>query len=267
MSRDLLFPNFEKAEKRTRSGEHRSTTSLLGKDDEDFSPFSVVQAWSDAFSRVEYTKDQELPAQIAKTGHDIKDVTAVIMGHMHLDHAGGLENFKGTDVPIYIHEKELKHAWFSVATKSDLGVYLPKDLSLDLNWKAFHGPFLELAPGINLRHAPGHTPGLCIMQVNLKESGTWIFTTDQYHVFENYESGVPQGWLARDHDDWVETDQMIKSLQKVCNHQLKGSVSRGMIVDNLPREPMARWCLAIARTPCSGTRLRHMPIREDGLLR
>lgn len=53
------------------------------------------------------------------------------------------------------------------------------------------------------------------MQVNLKESGTWIFTTDQYHVRENWESGIPQGWLARDHDDWVESDQMIKALQKV----------------------------------------------------
>lgn len=53
------------------------------------------------------------------------------------------------------------------------------------------------------------------MQVNLKESGTWIFTTDQYHVHENWESGIPQGWLARDHDDWVESDQMIKALQKV----------------------------------------------------
>lgn len=170
---------------------------------------------NDIFARCDYEPDHELPAQIAKTGHDIKDVKAVIMGHLHLDHAGGLENFKGTDVPIYIHEKELKHAWFSVATKSDIGVYLPKDLSLDLNWKAFYGPFLEIAPGINLRHAPGHTPGLCIMQVNLRESGTWICTTDQYHVYENWESDVPQGWLARDHDDWVESHQMIKALQKV----------------------------------------------------
>jgi hypothetical protein len=46
---------------------------------------------------------------------------------------------------------------------------LPKDLGFDLNWKSFHGPFLEIAPGINLRHAPGHTPGLCIMQVGLAE--------------------------------------------------------------------------------------------------
>jgi glyoxylase-like metal-dependent hydrolase (beta-lactamase superfamily II) len=55
------------------------------------------------------------------TGNDIKDIKAVIMGHMHLDHAGGLEHFRGTDVPIYIHELELKHAFFAVASKSDFG--------------------------------------------------------------------------------------------------------------------------------------------------
>ena len=127
-----------------------------------------------------------------------------------------MEHFKGTDVPIYVHEKELKHAFFSVATKTDLGVYLPKDLDLNLNWKPIYGDFLELAPGINIRHAPGHTPGLCIMQVNLPESGTWVFTTDQYHVKENFENDVPQGWLARDHDDWCRSHQMIKGLLKVC---------------------------------------------------
>ena len=75
----------------------------------------------DVFARIDYASDQELDAQIAKTGHSIKDVKAVIMGHLHLDHAGGLDFFKGTDVPIYVHEEELKNAFYSVATKSDIG--------------------------------------------------------------------------------------------------------------------------------------------------
>lgn len=110
------------------------------------------------------------------------------MGHLHLDHAGGLEHFRGTDVPIYTHEKEIKHAFYSVATKTDIGVYLPKDLTFDLNWKPWNGPFLEIAPGINLRHSPGHTPGLCIMQVNLQKSGTFIFTTESVPA-------VMEGWI------------------------------------------------------------------------
>ncbi len=175
---------------------------------------------NDIFARVDYSEDQELEAQIAKTGHNIKDVKAVIMGHLHLDHAGGLEHFIGTQVPIYVHETELKHAFYSVATGSDLGVYLPTYLKFELNWQAFHGDFLELAPGLNIRHAPGHTPGLCILQVNLQQSGTWIFTTDQYHVHENYHQSAPQGWLARDHDDWIRSNQMIHMLAKRTNAKL-----------------------------------------------
>ncbi|KAJ4183074.1 hypothetical protein NW755_009922 [Fusarium falciforme] len=75
----------------------------------------------DLFAREGYTEDMELDVAIRKTGNDIKDVKAVIIGHLHLDHAGGLEHFRGTDVPIYAHELELKHAFYSVATKTDLG--------------------------------------------------------------------------------------------------------------------------------------------------
>lgn len=90
---------------------------------------------------MDYSPDLELEAQIKKTGHDIKDISAVVMGHLHLDHAGGLEHYVGTKVSIYVHELGLKHAFFyysrAVATKSDFGVYLPHYLSSDLNWQPF----------------------------------------------------------------------------------------------------------------------------------
>lgn len=159
-------------------------------------------------------EEHDLDKAIAKTGHSIKDVKAVVMGHLHLDHGGGLEHFYGTEVPIYVHELELKHAFYSVATGTDYGVYLPHYLRFDLNWQSFSGSFLEVAAGLNIHHAPGHTPGLCILQVNLAQSGTWLFTSDMYHVRENWESSVPQGWLARDHDAWVRSHQMIKMLAK-----------------------------------------------------
>jgi glyoxylase-like metal-dependent hydrolase (beta-lactamase superfamily II) len=76
---------------------------------------------NDLFTRENYIEDQELDAAIKKTGNDIKNVKAVIIGHLHLDHAGGLEQFRGTNVPIYVHELEIKHAFYSVATKTDLG--------------------------------------------------------------------------------------------------------------------------------------------------
>ncbi|KAF1959067.1 Metallo-hydrolase/oxidoreductase [Byssothecium circinans] len=177
-------------------------------------PEAVGPQINDIFSRVDYDPANDLAAQIAQTGHSIKDVKMVILGHLHLDHAGGLNHFRNTNIPIYVHELELKYAFYAVATKSDIGAYLPHYLHFELNWVPFHGSYYEIAPGINIHHAPGHTPGLTIMQVNLKESGTWVFTGDQYHVKENYSDDIPQGWLARDHEGWIKSHQMIKGLAR-----------------------------------------------------
>ena len=54
----------------------------------------------------------------------------------------------------------------------------------------------------------------------MPNSGTWIFTTDMYHVEENWKASVPQGWLARDHDDWVRSHQMIRTIQKRTNAKM-----------------------------------------------
>jgi glyoxylase-like metal-dependent hydrolase (beta-lactamase superfamily II) len=95
------------------------------------------------------------------------------------------------------------------------GLYLPSYLQFDLNWKPFHGSSLGFAQGIFIHHCPGHTPGLCIIQINLKKSGTWIFTSDQYIVRENYDSLGTQGWLTRDHHAWSQSNQMVHFLQKI----------------------------------------------------
>lgn len=39
-----------------------------------------------------------MPNAIQKAGYDIKDIKGVIMGYLHLDHAGGLEHFMGIKV-------------------------------------------------------------------------------------------------------------------------------------------------------------------------
>lgn len=89
--------------------------------------------------------------------------------------------FKGRDTKIWIHEEELKNAYYSMATKSDLGVYLPYYMSLENNWQTFNDDSLELFPGFHLIHSPGHTPGLVILMMHLKKSGTFIFSSDHYH--------------------------------------------------------------------------------------
>ncbi|KAK9900534.1 Metallo-hydrolase/oxidoreductase [Cystobasidium minutum MCA 4210] len=179
--------------------------------------------YSDAFPRVIYEPRHDLKTAIASTGHVYTDVKHIIIGHLHVDHAGGLDIFQGTDVPVWVHEKELKSAFFSVATGADVGVYLPDYLDLKLNWKTFNETILDFAQGITLHHLPGHTEGLIGMQLNLLQDGTFIFTGDLFHVKENYEDGIPQGWLARDHPSWFNSYNKIKRLQ----HRTKGMVIMG----------------------------------------
>ena len=86
---------------------------------------------TDVFPRTTYNEEHKLPAAIKAAGYDIKDVKAVVIGHLHLDHAGGLEHFIGTKTPIYVHEEEFKHACWAVATEADLGVYLGHYMDLE----------------------------------------------------------------------------------------------------------------------------------------
>ncbi|TGO47353.1 hypothetical protein BOTNAR_0530g00050 [Botryotinia narcissicola] len=164
----------------------------------------------DIFARIKYEPRHELKAAIEATGHKLEDVKKIILGHLHLDHAGGLDQFlERRDVEIWVHDKELRSAFWSVATGADVGVYLKHYLDLSLNWKKFDERTVDFCQGITLHHLPGHTDGLVGMQLNLPETGTFFFISDHYH----WRDGVPQGWLARDHPAWFQSTQRLKRLE------------------------------------------------------
>lgn len=88
---------------------------------------------SDLFSRVRYEPKHELRAAVEATGHKLEDIKKVIIGHLHIDHAGGLDEFLDRkDVEIWVHDLELRSAFWSVATGADVGVYLEHYLKLGL---------------------------------------------------------------------------------------------------------------------------------------
>lgn len=168
----------------------------------------------EVFGITTYSEENTLPNQLKKAGYSVSDVSAIIISHLHLDHAGGLEHFKGTDVPIYVHEEELKYAFYGVATKVDFGAYLPDYLDPYLNWKAVLGPEAKIFDGVTVYHTPGHTPGLMVLQLDLKNSGTFLFPSDHFFFKENFENGgAPLGWLLNDMKAWHEGHQKIRLLQ------------------------------------------------------
>ena len=74
------------------------------------------------------------------------------------------------------------------------------------------------------------------MQINMRETGTFLFISDHCHVIENvspallaedpsanpyqWRDGVPQGWLARDHPAWFRSNQFLRQLERSTRGQV-----------------------------------------------
>ncbi|KAL5332599.1 beta-lactamase-like protein [Aspergillus crustosus] len=140
-----------------------------------------------------------LPEAIRATGAgEISDIKAIVMSHLHQDHAGGLEHFLDSDATVTGIEK---------------GTYQPDYLVVDrLNWKTFSGATCELFQGVTLHHCSGHTPGGVVMEIQLNHTGTVVLTGDAFHVAENYELGIPPGAITRDFNAWHRSRQYIRNL-------------------------------------------------------
>jgi Metallo-beta-lactamase superfamily len=59
-----------------------------------------------------YEPEQHLDAALGAAGFGIEDIKAIVLSHLHVNHAGGLEFFRGTDVLIYVQGDELERAKF-----------------------------------------------------------------------------------------------------------------------------------------------------------
>ena len=169
----------------------------------------VVQ---ELFAITRYDDENHLDAAIQAAGFGLDDIRAVVLSHLHLDHAGGLEFFRGRDVPIYAHADELRNAFYAVATGEDLGAYIPHYLDFSFNWQPLDGDAIELFEGFRLYRLPGHTPGLLGLRIDLANAGTFVLTSDQFHLRDNYEGPQPLGWLLRDHAAWWRSYRAVKTL-------------------------------------------------------
>ena len=88
---------------------------------------------ADAFARVRYEPKHELKAAVEATGNKLEDIKKVIIGHLHIDHAGGLDEFfHRKEVEVWVHDRELKSALMSVATGADVGAYMEHYLKLGM---------------------------------------------------------------------------------------------------------------------------------------
>jgi 4-pyridoxolactonase len=142
------------------------------------------------FELPEQTDEQTIPAQLESCGFGLGNVTAVVNSHLHIDHVGGNQLFKGTDVRHLIHEKELaqarNHAPFEFFGYSD------KTWDYEgANIETFSGD-TELAPGLWVYETPGHTVGHVSVLVDGEQP--LLFAMDVAYTSAAMERGIQPGF-------------------------------------------------------------------------
>jgi len=165
--------------------------------------------------------EHRLDDDLADAGYDIEDIDYVIQTHLHMDHAGGLEFFDGHDTPIFVHERELKYAYYSAKTNEGSSGYIVGDFDHDLNWEVLHLSRESHFEGIEFIHLSGHTPGLVGTLVDLDGRPPMLFTSDMIDNRVNYEKEIPMGpGLIWNRETWFESLRRIKDIERTTGAEI-----------------------------------------------
>jgi len=173
--------------------------------------------WPEGLLQAFYPVDaheHRLDDDLEEAGYGVGDIDYVFQTHLHLDHAGGLEFFAGSDVPVFVHEEEVKWAYYSAKTPKGSSAYILDDFDHDLNWQVLHRDREQHFEGIEFIRLPGHTPGLTGTMVHLEDE-TVLFAGDEVYQPANYEDEVPLGaGLLWSKTHWFESLQLLKELER-----------------------------------------------------
>jgi glyoxylase-like metal-dependent hydrolase (beta-lactamase superfamily II) len=153
------------------------------------------------------TADLAIDAQLDKIGVKTSDINYVVVGHMHLDHAGNVGKFPSATV-VYQRDEIVNAFW----PKPGYGCcYITGDFAMLRN-KVGEGQVsaqkvIELNGDLDLfgdgsvyvHRAVSHTPGTQMMVVRLPKSGPVVLTTDVCYLMENLQKDIlPSVSLAYD---------------------------------------------------------------------
>jgi glyoxylase-like metal-dependent hydrolase (beta-lactamase superfamily II) len=175
--------------------------------------------------------DQEPANAIRAAGVDPQDVELVVLTHLHWDHAGNCDLFP--DATVIVQRSELRYAiapgrFFRRSFLSpESGWGVPPYLLPNL--RTVDGE-VELAPGLAVVPAPGHTPGSHAVLVET-EHGRFCIAGDAISLYENIERDIPPGF----HVDVDAAMDTLERLRGKADHFLPGHdyevLSDGLITE------------------------------------
>jgi N-acyl homoserine lactone hydrolase len=141
--------------------------------------------------------DQEFKIQVKKVfGLNPSDFKAVLISHGHLDHAGAIDNFAGTNVPVYIQKAEMDTIRPILAAQKAGTAYILGDFARlsEINLKEITGIFDVFGDkSVIVFPTPGHTPGHMSLFVRPSNGSPFIYCADAMYTLENMEKMIGPG--------------------------------------------------------------------------
>lgn len=154
------------------------------------------------------SEEQYLDQRLGQLGVSPDKLDYVVLSHLHFDHAGNVRTFAGTGAKLVCSDAEKEFAFgFDGAFT---GAHLKADYE-GLDFETVSGD-TEFLPGVTLIQAPGHTPGQMAMQVDLKDSGTMIFTSDAVYMGDSYGPPSTPAAIVNDLTAWYTSVDKIRNL-------------------------------------------------------
>ena len=166
--------------------------------------------------------DVAIDAQLQKAGFKTSDVNYVILGHMHLDHAGNVGKFPNATI-VYQRDEVINAFW---PKPGFAGPYITADLAGLRSKVGSNFPnaqkVIELNGDLDLfgdgsimiHRSVGHTPGSEMAVVHLPKTGAIVLTSDACYLPENLEKDLlPSVGLAYDPAGILNGYQFIKHVR------------------------------------------------------
>jgi N-acyl homoserine lactone hydrolase len=130
-----------------------------------------------------FTDEDLLVHRLDALGIAPADVDAVVLSHLHYDHAGGAELFPRSE--LCVQKDEYAYAHYPAPFYAAL--YYRKNFDLPgARWRLLDGD-AEIVPGVTALRTDGHTPGHQSLYVELRESGPVVLTGDACYWQEHLE--------------------------------------------------------------------------------
>lgn len=156
---------------------------------------------------------------LAARGVRPEDVEHVVLTHLHWDHCYNLELFP--NAAIHLQRRELVYAlnphpchWTPYeSSRSGLTPTWPKHLN---RFELRDGDF-TLAPGIDVYHLPGHSPGMQGVAVQTA-AGRYLIASDNIPLYRNWEGDGRQRHIPSNvHYDLDEYYASLDRMEAICD--------------------------------------------------